>query len=122
MSSHRGENSKEPFTLTAPPGDQWRSDDSSGRNSRHPVPKDWRPLSTGLRGARLCHVTLPGGSGFCWEAEMTLNGKLLHRHFGSELHARAWLSATTESGSTPSFVDLEEVNGPLRASFFARDG
>ena len=80
------------------------------------LPAGWRRLATGLRGTRLYRVSLPGHAAIYWEAAMKLGGKLLHRRFAGELHARAWLSATTEPRETGIPLDLEEIHGPIRTA------
>ncbi|AOS43335.1 hypothetical protein Verru16b_00378 [Lacunisphaera limnophila] len=80
------------------------------------LPAGWQRLSTGLRGTRLYRVALPGRMSVYWEAAMRLGGKLLHRRFAGELHARAWLSASTEPRESGIPFDLEEIHGPLRTA------
>jgi hypothetical protein len=80
------------------------------------LPAGWCRLATGLRGTRLYRVSLPGQAAIYWEAAMKLGGKLLHRRFAGELHARAWLSATTEPRETGIPFDLEEIHGPIRTA------
>lgn len=81
-----------------------------------PLPAGWRRLATGLRGTRLYQVSSPLRTGLYWEAVMKLGGKLLHRRFAGELHARAWLSATREPRGSGIPFDLEEIHGPIRAA------
>lgn len=81
-----------------------------------PLPAGWRRLVTGLRGTRLYRVCPPGRATVYWEAAMKLDGKLLHRRFAGELHARAWLSVLTEPRSSAAPFDLEEIHGPFRTA------
>lgn len=81
-----------------------------------PLPAGWRRLVTGLRGTRLYRICRPGRSVVYWEAAMKLDGKLLHRRFAAEIHARAWLSVLVEPRSSGAPFDLEEIHGPYRTA------
>ncbi|HKB58052.1 MAG TPA: hypothetical protein VKC51_10720 [Lacunisphaera sp.] len=113
MNTYREDDGKQPCTPAAPPGEPEVLDVSP---ARAPLPEGWRRLPTGLRGTRLYRVAPPGGGGVYWVAEMPLNGRTISRRFAGELHARGWISATTETRPKETFLDLEELNGPFRAA------
>lgn len=71
---------------------------------------------TGLPGTWLYRVYLPGRALAYWEATMDLDGKVLRRRFASEMHARAWLTITTEPRQSTPPLDLEEFHGPIRTA------
>lgn len=80
------------------------------------LPLGWRRIATGIPDTRLYQVTLPGRPGVYWEAAMKIDGKLMHRRFAGELHARAWLSASVEPPHSGIPFDLEDIHGPLRTA------
>ena len=110
--------SRNPFDVTGPSTQEQRS--SAGDQSS--LPEGWLRLPTGLRGARLYRVRLPFDFGFYWEAGVMLNGRVVHRSFVSERHARAWLSMVIEPPSAPGTLNLEGLNGSLRTAGMARNG
>ena len=120
MNDHRVGNSIETSNDTAPLGDERQSKDPFLQNALHPLAVDCQELSTGLHETRLFRIALPDGGGFYWEAEVILNGKLERRRFAGELHARTWLIIAVEPPFTQNSFDIEDINGPLRSSFFAQ--
>jgi hypothetical protein len=105
------------------PDAQTRAPGRAAAGLPHSSPfEHWRRLASGQRGVRLYHVTLPASGMVCWETELTLNGRLVHRRFASELHARAWISVATEAKMAVSSVERDELSRPVSASCFAEGG
>jgi len=78
------------------------------------LPAGWRRISLPLPGAKLFHVSPPGGGAPFWLAEMTLHGEASQRRCVSELHARWWLAALVEPCAPAACIDLENRREHLR--------
>jgi len=118
MKNHRAAQSTEPFPATAPlagepePGKVLRAGERNG------LPEGWQELSTALPGSKLYRIAPRAGADAEWQAEMTVNRRVLRRRCATELRARAWLAIWDKPTFALRELDTEELNGSLRASFF----
>ena len=122
MKNYREGNDKKPFSDTMQLDELQRSKDCSGPSTRSPLTEGWRPPSIDPIGAQLFRVKRCDDGGIYWEVEVVLNGDPVRRRFAHELHARAWLAFAIEPCVPPDSLDLEELNGPFSAPFFAQRG
>ena len=105
--------------LAAPPREEQEPQDFWRDNGQPALPAGWRRLPIRLAGARLYHITPPGGGAAYWQAEMVLNGEVEHRRCVSEIHALWWIAALVDPRAAGVAFDLDERNERLRAHFIS---